>query len=158
MLQHETLRARNSYLLEACRSVFQKQAPAQWCVLALIQLCIKVPWHWVNLLLNGSNQVVHSFTSFINFLSKFLSQPSSGLQSMPSEGDISCSVSQRTLISFHLVHFVESTLWGFCLNQIKASLNACFLLLYSVALTCTGMSVVVVVIFPEGIDRQKSNF
>lgn len=83
MLQHETLRARNSYLLEACRSVFQKQAPAQWCVLALVQLCIKVPWHWVNLLLNGSNQVVHSFTSSSTFSPNFFPSLALGCRVRP---------------------------------------------------------------------------
>lgn len=98
MLQHKTLGTRNSYLLEACRSAFQKQAPTRLCALALVHLCIKAPWHWANLLLNSSNQVAHPFTSSSVF-SQFLSKLSSGLQSIPLEGDI-CSVSQWTLMSF----------------------------------------------------------
>lgn len=157
MLQHKTLGTRNSYLLEACRSAFQKQAPTRLCALALVHLCIKAPWHWANLLLNSSNQVAHPFTSSSIF-SQFLSKLSSGLQSIPLEGDI-CSVSQWTLMSFGPSPFCGEHSEGFVSTRSKPVWTLVFFFPYSVALLCTEMFfVVVVVVFLEGVDRGKSNF
>lgn len=158
MLQHKTLGTGNSYLLEACACFWNADLPTRLCVLALVHLCIKAPCHWVNLLLNSSNQVVHPFTSSSIF-SQFLSKRSSGLQGIPLEGDI-CSVSQWTLMSFGPCPFCgEHSLRVLPQpdqSQFEHLFSSSLILLFSYAQKC--FLVVVVIVFLEGVERGKSNF